>query len=76
MQTIASEKTEYQVPIFDLEQFLSYYEEKNGFYYVGSMTVPPCEENVHWVVYEDPLFISKFNLDILTSTIGVSNRAI
>lgn len=35
----------------------------NHFQYVGSLTEPPCSEDVDWFVFKDPVPISKFDLN-------------
>lgn len=45
---------------FDLRSFVFYH--KAFFYYQGSTTTPNCSENVHWIVYEKPLPITKSEL--------------
>jgi carbonic anhydrase len=34
-------------------------EQKAYFFYEGSQTVPDCNENVNWIVYEKPILVSK-----------------
>uniref|UniRef100_A0A914LY24 Carbonic anhydrase n=1 Tax=Meloidogyne incognita TaxID=6306 RepID=A0A914LY24_MELIC len=33
--------------------------------YQGSLTTPPCTENVHWTIFTDPVFITKEQLSYL-----------
>lgn len=52
------------VPVFDLSSILgnlaSFY---NYFMYVGSLTTPPCTENILWYVFSTPGNISSTQLD-------------
>ena len=41
----------------DVNQLLP--EEKTYFTYMGSLTTPPCSENVLWFVMKNPIFVSE-----------------
>ena len=38
-------------------------EDKDSFYYIGSLTTPPCSEAVKWVVLEESIEMSKEQID-------------
>ena len=38
-------------------------EDKDSFQYTGSLTTPPCSESVKWAVLEDPIQMSKEQID-------------
>ena len=43
------------------------------FEYSGSLTTPPCSEGVNWVVFQDPLELTKAYVDALRSGMPVDN---
>jgi carbonic anhydrase len=50
-----------------LEQLLLQLDKTRLFHYEGSLTVPPCTENVEWNIYDDPQPISKEQLSMFTN---------
>ncbi len=43
--------------------------------YVGSLTVPPCDENVRWFVLQQPVTLSAAQIDAYASVIPFGQRA-
>ncbi|OCT72605.1 hypothetical protein XELAEV_18035586mg [Xenopus laevis] len=41
----------------------------NFYRYDGSLTTPPCTENVLWTVFDSPVFLSKTQIDLLENTL-------
>lgn len=37
--------------------------EKDSFHYKGSLTTPPCSEDVRWIILEEPIEMSKEQID-------------
>ncbi|RSK26291.1 carbonate dehydratase [Bacillus sp. HMF5848] len=51
-------------------------EHLNNIAYVGSLTTPPCTENVKWYVFEEPLQLSTKQLDYYRGIFPQNNRPI
>ena len=50
-------KTEAPGVMIDINQMLP--EDKSYFTYMGSLTTPPCSENVLWLVLKNPIYVSE-----------------
>ena len=62
--------------IVDLSPVLqsAFFGSNNAYYtYSGSLTIPPCSENVTWLIAATPDQISEAQLNALTSAIGEKN---
>lgn len=46
------------------------------FYYKGSQTEPPCLEEIHWVVFRDPLDVSQKQLKFIESITSPNSRPV
>lgn len=44
--------------------------------YSGSLTTPPCSEGVQWFVMDEPIDLSKGQIDAFAAVTGVSNRPV
>jgi carbonic anhydrase len=42
--------------------------------YTGSLTEPPCTEGVRWIVYQEPLSVSRAQIHAFTSLFPVNSR--
>lgn len=49
---------------------------EQGFHYVGSLTTPPCSENVQWLVLHDHMKASKEQIAAFATRIGPNNRPV
>jgi carbonic anhydrase len=47
-----------------------------AYHYVGSLTTPPCSENVQWVVLRDMVSLTPDQINAFSSRIGPNNRPV
>jgi carbonic anhydrase len=45
-----------------------------AYHYIGSLTTPPCSENVHWLVLKSPISLSKEQVAAFSSRLKNNNR--
>ncbi|GJQ09677.1 hypothetical protein GpartN1_g1468.t1 [Galdieria partita] len=64
----SSKKPKIDFDIADIIPTLSSY-----FYYQGSLSFPPCSENVHWLVFAEPLTIGQEQWNMIRSSQGIEN---
>jgi carbonic anhydrase len=62
-RTLTNEKFRQLELILEKEEYMKIYYKllpRTDFYYryTGSMTTPPCNQNVNWRIFDEPLFIS------------------
>ncbi|HEX6180679.1 MAG TPA: carbonic anhydrase family protein [Chitinophagaceae bacterium] len=51
-------------------------EENHAYHYIGSLTTPPCNEGVQWLVLKDPVQLTRNQVEAFSSRIGKNNRPI
>ena len=61
---------------FRADDFLPPEGERSYYRYHGSLTTPPCSENVLWTVMEKPIYFSKTQINIFTSLYKGNRRPI
>lgn len=45
-----------------------------AYHYTGSLTTPPCSEDVQWLVLRDPVYLTADQINAFSSRIGPNNR--
>ena len=45
-----------------------------AYHYTGSLTTPPCSEDVQWLVLRDPVYLAADQINAFSSRIGPNNR--
>ena len=74
---LPKEKTEQDLPIgepINLEALLP--EAGSFFHYDGSLTTPPCTEDVKWVVFEQPIEMSKEQIEAFQQIFPANHRPV
>ncbi|MGB2088017.1 MAG: carbonic anhydrase [Psychroflexus salarius] len=56
---------------FDIQSTLP--ENQNYFTYKGSLTTPPCTENVTWFVFKEPINVSEAQVELLRGFMPINN---
>lgn len=51
-------------------------DEQHFFHYLGSLTTPPCTENVLWFVLETPIEVSQAQLDAFLAVVHENSRPV
>jgi carbonic anhydrase len=49
---------------------------ERAFHYVGSLTTPPCSEQVEWLVLQDRITASTEQIAAFATRIGPNNRPV
>lgn len=62
------------LPEVQLNLALHLPESRAAYTYMGSLTTPPCTEEVEWLVFRDPISASKAQLDAFASRLSPSSR--
>lgn len=65
--TVANERLDLKVHLPSTEK---------AFHYVGSLTTPPCSEQVQWLVLQDRITASKEQIAAFATRIGPNNRPV
>jgi len=60
----------------NLELKLHIRKDNFAYHYVGSLTTPPCSENVQWLVLRDLIVLTADQIKAFSSRIGPNNRPI
>ena len=65
--------TETELPqAISLDDFYS--EDKDYYNFEGSLTTPPCTEDVNWIVFKNQETVSKEQVEKFTQTLGFKNN--
>ncbi|MFD0952680.1 carbonic anhydrase [Virgibacillus natechei] len=62
-EILPKEETEKDIPVnepIDLQSLLP--QDQTSFHYNGSLTTPPCTEEVQWIIFEQPIEMSKVQI--------------
>jgi len=60
----------------NLELKLHVQKDNFAYHYVGSLTTPPCSENVQWLVLRDMISLTADQIKAFSSRIGPNNRPV
>ena len=71
-KTLAKNGKEETDIAFNPEQM--YPKNKNFYTYQGSLTTPPCSDNVTWVVFKDPITMSESEIEDIEKHLPKSNN--
>jgi carbonic anhydrase len=71
-QTSSNEiSTEHKISIDKLVP-----ENKSRYEYSGSLTTPPCTEGVYWIIFQEPIEMSKVQINLFTNLFPTNNRPV
>jgi carbonic anhydrase len=65
--TVANERLDLKIHLPSTEK---------AFHYVGSLTTPPCSEQVQWLVLQERISVSKEQVAAFAALIGPNNRPV
>ncbi|WP_025027828.1 carbonic anhydrase [Caldalkalibacillus mannanilyticus] len=74
---LPEERTKVDIPLdqtIDLATLLP--EEKKSYLYKGSLTTPPCSEGVKWIVLEQPIELSREQIDAFSAIFPDNHRPV
>ena len=74
LSNVSAGNLEYEVKKLDIRNYFLKMRNKTFYNYEGSLTTPPCSEVVDWHLMTEPIFISPYNLQVLSNYLGESNR--
>ncbi len=76
-QQLPTNKTEHSIPVskpVEMRQLLP--ENPAFFHYTGSLTTPPCTENVKWFVFREPVQMSKKQIEAFRTIFPNNHRPV
>ncbi|TWI57963.1 carbonic anhydrase [Halalkalibacter nanhaiisediminis] len=74
---LPKEETENEIPInepINLQNLLP--EDQSSFHYTGSLTTPPCTEEVKWIVFKQPIEMSKEQIQAFQEIFEENHRPV
>lgn len=74
---LPKEETEKDITVkepIDLQALLP--QDQTTFHYIGSLTTPPCTEEVKWVIFEQPIEMSKTQIQAFQEISPDNNRPV
>lgn len=72
-----TKKSDDSITVNDLVNLANVFpEKKSGFQYIGSLTTPPCSEEVNWLILEQPIEMSAEQIAIFASIFSNNSRPI
>jgi hypothetical protein len=67
------DSSKFAKEIWYFDFFMSEVKERNYYSYTGSLTTPPCTEDVQWLVLEAPQYIAEKDFDALMKFVVKNN---
>lgn len=74
---LPEKETESSIPVenlIDVQALLP--EDADSFHYNGSLTTPPCSEQVKWMIYEEPITMSAEQIEQFQHIFGENHRPV
>lgn len=74
---LPKEETEKDIPVkepLDLQALLP--QDQTSFHYNGSLTTPPCTEEVKWIIFEQPIELSKIQIQEFQEIFSDNHRPV